>query len=162
MSASVGTDDMAAYRPSVDEYFLGMAELASYRGTCARRRVGCILVDRNNRVLSTGYNGVASGLPHCTDTPCPGAGLPSGTGLHLCQAIHAEANALISCRDPEDIYAAYCTASPCVQCVRMLMNTPCIKIVFAEEYPHSESRDLWTFNRVYGRDDRQWIHIPKG
>jgi deoxycytidylate deaminase len=100
---------------------------------------------------------VASGLPHCTDKPCKGASLPSGTGLNLCEAIHAEANALISCRDPEDIYAAYCSASPCVHCVRMLMNTPCVRIVFTEEYPHPESRDLWL-----GRPDREWLHIPRG
>lgn len=138
-------------RPTVHEYFLQMARLAATRGTCARRRVGCVLVDEQNRILATGYNGVASGLPHCIDHPCPGAGQPSGQGLHLCGAIHAEANALISCRNPEDIKTIYTTASPCINCTRLLLNTPCESIVFIEQYPHNESEILWT------SQGRKWI-----
>jgi dCMP deaminase len=132
-----------------------MAVLASFRGTCSRRKVGCVLADQRNRILATGYNGVASGLPHCIDHPCPGANLPSGTGLNLCQAIHAEANALISCRNPEDIYTCYSTASPCEQCIRFLLNTSCKRIVFAEIYPHIESERLWA------SQGREWVHIEK-
>lgn len=73
-------------RPSVDEYFVMMAGLVSTRGTCVRRRCGCVLVDRNNHVLATGYNGVAAGLRHCIDVPCGGANLPSGQGLSACES----------------------------------------------------------------------------
>jgi dCMP deaminase len=141
-------------RLTKNEYFLRMAELASQRGTCARRKVGCVLVDRYNHVLATGYNGVAAGRPHCIDAPCPGASYASGQGLHLCEAVHAEQNALIQCRDTMTIETAYCTASPCVHCLRMLLNTSCKRIVFRELYPHAESANLWM---AAGRD---WIHIP--
>lgn len=69
--------------------------------------------------------------------------MPSGTGLAACQAIHAEQNALLQCRNITEIEACYCTASPCVHCLRMLLNTSCRRIIFAEEYPHPESKDLW-------------------
>lgn len=54
-------------RPSRDSVYLKIAELIASRGTCARRQVGCVLVDRRGRILATGYNGVASGRPHCSE-----------------------------------------------------------------------------------------------
>ena len=116
-----------------------MAKLVARRSTCARRSVGCVLVDEHNHVLATGYNGVASGEPHCIESPCPGAGAPSGEGLHLCQAIHAEVNALVQCADVMRIAIVYCTASPCAHCMRLLVNTGARAIAFAERYPHEES-----------------------
>lgn len=126
-------------RPSTDQYFLQMAELVAKRGTCARRQVGCVLVDRHNHVLATGYNGVCRGAVHCIDKPCAGAHAPSGQSLHLCEAIHAEENALIQCRNVDDIHTVYCTASPCVLCMRKLVGTGVQRIVFSEAYPHVDS-----------------------
>lgn len=140
-------------RPTPDEYFLSLCEVVATRATCRRRRVGCVLVNERLHILATGYNGVAAGVPHCLDTPCPGSDAPSGTGLDLCQAIHAEANALLQCADVYSIVTAYTTTSPCVQCVKLLMNTSCRRIVFAEEYPHGESKTLW----INSRQDREWI-----
>lgn len=54
-------------RPSKDAYFLSMAALVATRGTCLRRRVGAVLVNARGHVLSTGYNGVAAGVPHCSE-----------------------------------------------------------------------------------------------
>lgn len=139
-----------------------MALLASTKGTCGRRRVGCVLVDKNNHVISTGYNGVASGVVHCINRPCPGRFLASGTGLDQCEALHAEENALIQCTRPNDIHTVYSTTSPCVFCVRRLMNTGAKRIVFAELYPHPESENLWT-NKNHQNDsqpDRSWKHLP--
>jgi len=145
-----------AKRIGIDDYFIGIARLVAQRATCSRRQVGCVLVDWQNHVLATGYNGVPKGIPHCIDEPCPGAHCASGTGLNLCQAIHAEQNALLQCYDVSKITTAYVTASPCVTCLRMLLNTTCQKIVFAEEYPHHESKDMWLAS------NREWVHhLPK-
>ncbi len=66
-------------------------------------------------------------------------------GLEQCEAIHAEANALLQCRDVEDIKTAYVTASPCIHCTKLLMNTGCMRIVFSERYPgHEVCEKLWT------------------
>lgn len=142
-------------RPSSDEYFLQMAALVASRATCIRRKVGCVLVDWNNHVLSTGYNGVSRGATHCLDKPCVGAQLPSGQGLHLCEAIHAELNALVQCRNIDDIHSIYCTTSPCISCMRVIVGTGVKRIVFREEYPHPESRALAATRKI------DWVHRPK-
>lgn len=121
-----------------DLVFLGTAKLMAELGTCARRKVGCVFVDHKHRVLATGYNGPASGAPHCIDSPCAGANLPSGTGLEKCEALHAEQNALIQCKFPDDVRTIYCTTAPCLHCIKMLANTGATRLVFLELYPHAE------------------------
>lgn len=144
---------------------MGVAQLTARRSTCLRRQVGCVLLNAQGHVLATGYNGVASGMPHCNERvlgtqeasgieglaaravtwphACPGADAPSGQNLDGCHAIHAEQNALLQCKDPYQIDACFVTASPCMTCTKLLLNTSCRTIVFAEQYPHSESEKLW-------------------
>lgn len=134
---------MQISRLSIDAYFCRMATVAALRSTCARRAVGCVLIDDKNHVLATGYNGVARQRPHCIDVPCPGASCSEGQGLELCEAIHAEQNALLQCSDVDQIYAAYCTTAPCAHCVKLLSNTGCQEIVFIQTYEGARS-DLWS------------------
>lgn len=122
-------------RVSRHQYFLGVAHLLAQRSTCRRRSVGCVLVDDVNHIVGTGYNGVPRNMPHCIDTPCLGASSKSGEGLDLCDAVHAEINALLQCPDPERIKTIYVTCSPCVQCVKALMNTGAELLVFSALYP---------------------------
>lgn len=138
-------------RPSRDEWAMRMALMTAQRTTCCRRAVGCVLLNARGHVLATGYNGVAAGLPHCNHQhgdefphACSGAKAPSGTNLDGCQAIHAEQNALLQCKDIYQIHTAYVTASPCMTCVKLLLNTSCERIVYVDEYPHNEAGKLWT------------------
>jgi len=127
--------------------------VTSFRGTCRRRQTGAVLVDYANHIISTGYNGNATYMKHCIETPCEGATLPSGTALDKCEAIHAEINAIAHCSNPKEIHTAYLTTSPCKFCTDALLATPCASIVFLEEYPHPESKDRWL---VSGRSWRQF------
>lgn len=131
-------------RPSKDEYFLNMAKLTSTRGTCSRREVGCVFVDVHGYVSATGYNGVARGQEHCNEGhECKGSLATSGTNLDWCEAIHAEQNALLQCKNIHEIETAYCTTAPCITCAKLLLNTSCKRIVFLETYPHAASKELW-------------------
>jgi dCMP deaminase len=146
-------------RPSRDQTMLKLASTLAERSTCGRRQVGCVFTDVHGRVLSMGHNGVAKGQQHCTENPCPGASCPSGTGLDLCQAIHAEQNALMFCSDVMKIHSIYITASPCVHCVKMLLNTSAQEIHFIEEYPHGDAKKLWQ-GKIDGDSlcsERRWI-----
>ena len=144
---------MTSRRLTVDEYFLRMASLVSQRATCLRRRVGCVLVDERNHVLSTGYNGRYAGAIHCNTYDefdslgfphaCDGAFAPTGERLEECEAIHAEQNALLQCRDVYSIAVAYVTVTPCVTCIKLLLNTSCKRIVASELYPHEHAMRLW-------------------
>lgn len=132
-------------RPSRDEIYLDMAHLIARRGTCPRRQVGCVLVDSKGRVLSTGYNGVASKRPHCSEGfPCPGANYASGQGLDACEAIHAEQNAILLLADPWAVDSVYLTVSPCLSCVKLLLGTSARRMLVGELYPHHEALDWWT------------------
>jgi dCMP deaminase len=142
-------------RPSKHITFLKMAKVLSEQSTCARRNVGCVLVDCHNHIIGSGYNGNAASLPHCIDVPCAGATLASNQGLELCEAIHAEQNALMQCNNIEHIAIAYCTTSPCVHCTKMLLNTFCHTIIFCEKHASFESSyELW---RRSGRVMEQYL-----
>ena len=136
-------------RPSYDEWFIGLAQVIATRSTCARRAVGAVIVDRENRILSTGYNGVPQGVRHCTDHPCAGAGAPSGQGLDVCQALHAEQNAIARLMDVRAAHTLYCTTAPCIMCAKLISATPIQRIVAAVPYALS-GRDFWT--NVVGRE----------
>ena len=77
-------------RKSWDEYFMEIAEIVKTRSTCLRRQVGAVIV-KDNRIITTGYNGAPSGLRHCTDIGCEYGG---GDDLyyfaalcHLCENV---------------------------------------------------------------------------
>jgi dCMP deaminase len=84
--------------------------------------------------MSTGYNGVPKGFPHCTDTPCGAQDAASSCNLHGCMAVHAEQNALLQCDDINEIETIYITTSPCVTCAKLIANTSCKLVVFSEMY----------------------------
>ncbi len=126
-------------RPSWDEYFMEITETVARRATCLRRQIGALIV-RDNRILTTGYNGAPSGLDHCLDTGClrEAQNIPSGERHELCRAIHAEQNAIIqaalhgiSIKDA----TIYITNQPCVFCAKMIIQAGIKRVVYQGPYP---------------------------
>ena len=105
------------------EYYIQMLPLVAARSTCIRREVAAIITDKDGHVLSTGYNGVPSGIPHCIEESCAGAVGAKGDSS-LCEAVHAEINALIQCRDLHRATTMYCSCTPCFACAKAILNTP--------------------------------------
>jgi len=122
-------------RPSWDEYFMRIAAEVATRSTCPRLAVGAVVV-RDKRILTTGYNGSPSGMPHCEDVGCL---IRIVDGRESCQrTLHAEQNALIqaayhgvSVRDA----SIYCTHQPCLLCVKMLLNAGLQAVYYTGGYP---------------------------
>jgi len=129
-------------RESKSQYFLKMAQLVATRSTCPRRMVGCVITSINNHVMSTGYNGVPRHYPHCTSTPCGGQNAKSGEGLNTCMATHAEQNALLQCPDTMSIGTIYITDSPCITCAKLIANTSCRTVIYANEYTDKSGIDM--------------------
>ena len=129
-------------RPSKDEYFMGIAKLVAKRSTCVRREVGCVIVDENYRIMSTGHNGVPPKVEHCTDKPCKGATCASGTGLDLCRATHAEINALLFCGDITKVYKVYTTLMPCIQCIKAILTSNCKEILYSQGYNTDNDEEI--------------------
>ncbi|MCB0739052.1 MAG: cytidine/deoxycytidylate deaminase family protein [Bacteroidetes bacterium] len=122
-------------RPDWDNYFMNIAHNVATRSTCDRAHVGTVLV-RDKRILSTGFNGSPSGLPHCDDA---GHLLVNG---HCVRTIHAEANAIIqSALHGISTKGAICyvTHFPCLNCTKMLINSGVTRIVFSFEYNVNEN-----------------------
>jgi len=146
---------------SWDLYFLRIAREVSKRSKCMSRQVGAALV-KDKAIISTGYNGPARGMKHCNErniqfycdldyqyknsmisttgnyepTICPRkkCGYQSGQGLHLCQAGHAERNALIqSARNGISTKGTtlYCyCCRPCKDCMIEIINAGISTLVY--------------------------------
>jgi dCMP deaminase len=143
MSKLIGGLNM---RPSWDEYFMQLVEIIKTRSTCVRRQVGAIVV-KENRILTTGYNGSPSGCKHCEEIGCvrQKLGIPSGQRHELCRALHAEQNAIIQAAKYGiniDGACIYVTTQPCVICAKMIINSGINRIVYKGEYPDELAMQL--------------------
>ncbi len=121
------------------EYFMSVAHLISRRSTCERAHIGAVIV-RENNILATGYNGSPSGLPHCDGPNCLiyKSTHPDGTVEENCmRTIHAEINAIAqAAKNGTAIQGAdiYITASPCLNCLKVLINVGIKTIYYDKPY----------------------------
>lgn len=109
-----------------DDYFIILAYLISKRSSCHRLHVGCVIT-KNNRVISTGYNGHIPGVPH-------NSLIRNG---HEQLTIHAEINTI--CNSAKlgmslNNSKAYITHHPCINCTKALIASGVTEIFYAEEY----------------------------
>ncbi|MFC1998552.1 cytidine/deoxycytidylate deaminase family protein [Chloroflexota bacterium] len=134
-------------RPTIDEYFLKIASVIAERATCRRHHVGAVVV-KDKHILSTGYNGAASGVMDCLELGClrDEQGIESGTRQEICRAIHAEQNAIIQAALHGISLAGatiYCTHSPCILCAKMLANVKIKRFVFYGSYADKAFEELF-------------------
>ncbi|MBO5772698.1 MAG: dCMP deaminase family protein [Clostridia bacterium] len=133
-----------------DKRFMEMADTVGTWSSCYKddRHVGAVIV-KNNRVLTTGYNGAPAGIKSCTEKGVclrQQLGIASGTRHELCYAVHAEQNAIIqAARLGISLEGAtlYVTHQPCVICARMIINSGISRIVFRHGYPDQFAKQLF-------------------
>jgi dCMP deaminase len=112
-------------RIPLEEVYMRMAEELAKRSTCARLQVGSVITTGDlTQVLGIGYNGNAKGLPNSCDSSQPGN----------CGCIHSEQNALIKAGAQLPGKVMFVSASPCVMCAKMIINTNVARVYY---------RDLW-------------------
>ena len=117
-------------KPQWNHFFMAQACLASLRSSCKRLQVGCVIV-KDNRVISTGYNGFLKGAPHISR-------VRQG---HEQFTIHAEQNAIcdlahrgVSIKNS----IIYVTHYPCIHCFKMLIASGAKEIIYLENYKNDE------------------------
>ncbi len=118
-------------RPAWDDYFMEITFQVARRSTCPRAAVGAVIV-RDKRILTTGYNGAPTGLPHCTEVGC------LMVGGHCVRTLHAEQNAIIQAAlHGVDVSGStiYVTHQPCLTCAKMIINAGIVRVVYGGEYP---------------------------
>ena len=131
-------------RPSKTEYYLGIAEAVSKRSTCLRIRYGSVIV-KNDRIISTGYNGAPKDRPNCCDLgECyrKKHNIQHMTRYETCSSVHSEMNAIIAGTFHEmngaTLYLCgidvdndeYVEADCCMMCRRAIINAGIINVVF--------------------------------
>ncbi|NVM35121.1 MAG: dCMP deaminase family protein [Candidatus Lokiarchaeota archaeon] len=120
-----------------DTYFMKIAEVVSMRSSCIKRNVGAVLV-KDNHILSTGYNGAPSGLPHCTPDICVRKHLKPGDNPELCRGVHAEINCIIQAAlhgtAIEGETSLYTTTFPCMSCLKLIINAKIKRLIYKEGY----------------------------
>ncbi len=131
----------------IHRYYMDIAISVRTGARCRGRHVGALLV-RNNRIVSTGYNGTPEGVANCDEGGCPrcdpankAAGQIAAGGFYdICLCVHAEENALITAaRFGTTVEGAimYTTLQPCFICLRELLQAKVQGVYYLDdwEYP---------------------------
>lgn len=134
--------DRDPVRPSKPEYFQLLALAARTRADCLGRRVGAVVV-REDRVISTGYNGTPIGMPNCSEGGCHRCSnrdtetYPAGRGYDLCICVHAEQNAVLAAaRFGQATLGAtlYSTMRPCFGCLKEALQAGIAEVHYLEDW----------------------------
>ncbi len=123
---------------SWSEYFMGIAFISSLRSKDPRTQVGACIVDTENHILSTGYNGAPLNL-NDDDLPWNSLGEENGDIMNIKNTFvcHAEANAIDNYNGNKEKLnnsTIYVTLFPCVECAKRIIQNKIKKVIFLKQY----------------------------
>ncbi len=140
-------------RPDRSEYYMGIALAVRSRANCLRSRVGAVLV-REDRIISTGYNGTPQHMRNCDEGGCERCAnrdkFPPGMGYDVCICVHAEQNALLSAARfgiPVESGVLYTTLRPCFNCAKELIQARVHAVFYLHDWKHPDD-ELWQQYRL--------------
>ncbi len=132
----------------VDALYMQMARTWAQNSYCERRQVGALLV-KNQMIISDGYNGTPSGFEnHCEDE----------NNVSKPYVLHAEANAITKVarsNNSSDGATLYVTASPCIECAKLIIQAGIKRVVYGETYRLMDGVELLE------RAGIEVIYLPK-
>lgn len=132
---------------ALDRRYLRMARIWAENSYCRRRQVGAIIV-KDKMIISDGYNGTPVGFENvCEDED----------GLTKPYVLHAEANAITKVarsNNSSDGATMYITASPCLECAKLIIQSGMRRVVFSELYRITDGIDLLE------RAGIECVHLP--
>jgi len=118
-----------------DQRYLDMARIWAKNSYCQRRQVGALVV-KQGMIISDGYNGTPSGFENiCEDD----------NGVTKSYVLHAEANAitkLARSSNNSDGATIYITASPCIECAKLIIQAGIKRVVYGEKYRLTDGVEL--------------------
>ncbi len=136
-------------RPSWDEYFIEVMHALANRATCDRGKTACVIV-KDNQILTSGYVGAPSGLPHCDDVGHLIKTVTDENGhssQHCMRTLHAEQNAICQAAKRGisiDGATLYCKMSPCRTCAMLLIACGIKKVIAEYKYKQtSETEEMF-------------------
>ena len=120
---------------TLDKRYIRMASIWAENSYCTRRKVGALIV-KNQMIISDGYNGTPSGFENiCEDD----------NGVTKPYVLHAEANAITKIAksgNNSDGATLYVTASPCLECSKLIIQSGIRRVVYSEPYRLTDGIDL--------------------
>ena len=119
----------------LDKRYIRMASIWAENSYCTRRQVGALIV-KNQRIISDGYNGTPSGFENiCEDE----------NNVTKPYVLHAEANAITKIarsNNSSDGATLYVTASPCIECAKLIIQSGIKRVVYSEKYRLEDGLEL--------------------
>ena len=125
----------------LDLRYLRMARIWAENSYCVRRQVGALIV-KDKMIISDGYNGTPSGFENVCEDP---------NNVTKPYVLHAEANAITKiARSNNNSEGAtlYVTASPCIECAKLIIQAGIKRVVFSELYHNTDGVDLLERNGI--------------
>ena len=120
---------------TLDKRYIRMAGIWAENSYCTRRQVGALIV-KNQRIISDGYNGTPSGFENiCEDE----------NNVTKPYVLHAEANAITKIarsNNSSDGATLYVTASPCIECAKLIIQSGIKRVVYSEKYRLEDGLEL--------------------
>ena len=119
----------------LDYRYLRMARVWAENSYCKRRKVGALVV-KQKMIISDGYNGTPSGFENICEEE---------NGITKPYVLHAEANAITKLArsgNNSDGSTLYVTASPCIECAKLIIQAGIKRVVYGEKYRLTEGIDL--------------------
>lgn len=126
---------MESKQQKLDERYLRMARIWAENSYCKRRQVGALVV-KDKMIISDGYNGTPSGF----ENVCEDEG-----NVTKPYVLHAEANAitkLARSSNNSDGATLYVTASPCIECAKLIIQAGIRRVVYGEQYRMEDGINL--------------------
>ena len=126
---------MTEKQVKLDERYLRMARIWAENSYCKRRQVGALVV-KDKMIISDGYNGTPTGFENvCEDE----------NNVSKPYVLHAEANAitkLARSNNNSDGATIYITASPCIECAKLIIQAGIRRVVYGEKYRLADGIEL--------------------
>jgi len=134
------------HRQLLDEsIYIDLLMSLAYQSTCLRRQTAALVINGKGSIIGMGFNGAPHGVEDCkTRNECARSGIPRGNGLDQCVAIHAEMRALADVASKglliDSECSLWCTDSPCLNCLKLIIAFGITEVYYIREYPIAESQ----------------------
>ncbi len=124
-----------------DEYFINICHTVKLRSKDPKKQVGCCLVGKDNRIISTSYNSLKSGANDNINW--------EDRDLVHKLIIHGEMNALLHAKSNFENAILYSTLSPCKECIKLIACSNINKIIYDTKYKdHNIVKDICDFYNI--------------
>ena len=141
---------------SWDAYFMGLAHLSALRSKDPSTQVGCCIVNKDNKVISIGYNGFPIG---CNDDSFPWSRDGNINNTKYPYVVHAELNAILNSNKNLNDCIIYVSLFPCNECSKAIIQSGIKKVIY-ESDKYAESDAVKASKKMFDAAKVKYIQLP--